>query len=162
MAKKETFSPKIGGVVPPQTVGVYLDEGAKLPTQAYTNDAGHDLYAIEDCVVSPGKMVEINTGVHLALPSTMYAQICARSSYGMKGLTVHPGVIDPGYTGHISVFVMYAATPETARTREPYTIKKGDKIAQVVFHNVLNVKLSQISTLPKTERGSRGTGSSGK
>ena len=160
--KKEKFSPKIGEATPPQTVGIYLDEGAKLPTQAYEHDAGHDLYAVEDCIVSPGKMVEVNTGVHLALPPTMYAQVCARSSYGMRGLIVHPGVIDPGYTGNISVFVMYAATPETARTREPYIIKKGDKIAQLVFHNVLHVKLTRISSLPKTERGARATGSSGK
>ena len=147
-------------------VGIYLDnEDAKMPTRAYTHDVGYDLYAIEDMDVLPGTYATIKTGVHLALPEGMFAQINTRSSYGKRGLYVHHGVIDPGFTGEITLWVMnIAAKVEDTGTirKETFTILKGDKIAQILFHKAETPSLKKINKLPTTDRGDKGHGSSGR
>jgi len=146
-------------------VGVYLEEGGVMPTRAYVNDVGYDLYAMEEVTVLPGTLVEVKTGVHLALPPNVFAQVNTRSSYGKAGLYIHHGVIDPGYTGEVSLWVMGVAdkVQETgAINKEPFTIDKGSKVAQLLFHKALTPTLVQIDELPVTERGDKGHGSSGK
>ena len=150
-------------------VGIYLwDFNAQLPTCAYAGDVGYDLYAIEDVTVPVGCVCEIRTGVHLALPVGMFAQINTRSSYGKQGILLHHGVIDSGYTGEVSIFVMNLAKPVDDKGLQliaPFVIKKGDKIGQLLFHKAERVNIKQISELPKTgetERGNKGHGSSGR
>lgn len=150
-------------------VGIYLsDPNAKLPTLAYKGDVGYDLYAIEDVEIPAGCVKLVRTGVHLSMPEEIFAQINARSSWGKQGILLHHGVIDSGYTGSIDVWVMNIARPIDDRGLQHInmvTIKKGDKIGQLLFHKAERVQINQIETLPKTdetERGKRGCGSSGR
>jgi len=146
-------------------VGIFLDEGAQPPTCAYGNDVGYDLYALEDVEVQAGTHMTVRTGVHLALPSGMFAQINTRSSYGKHGMFVHHGVIDPGYTGEITVWVMNIANEVLHNgmiKKETFTIEKGDRVAQILFHKAETPDLKIIDELPDTERGDKGHGSSGK
>lgn len=148
------------------TVGVYLSKGATdLPKLVYADDVGYDLYAIEDVTVPIGCVCLVNTGVHLAMPKGIFVQVNARSSYGKQGVILHHGVIDPGYTGEISIWVMNLAKPidhQGLQLISPFVIKKGDKIGQLLFHRAERVNIQQISELPKTERGDKGHGSSGR
>ena len=148
------------------SVGIYRDhEDAIMPTCAYDNDVGYDLYALEDVDIRPGTLMEVRTGVHLALPPGVFAQINTRSSFGKQGLMVHHGVIDPGYTGELSLWVMNivgTVDKNEVIRRDPCSIKKGDKVAQILFHRALTPTLKKIKSLPKTDRGNKGHGSSGK
>jgi len=147
-------------------VGIYLDDpNAVLPTQAYKDDVGYDLYAIEDVTVPVGCVCLVHTGVHLAMPKDIFAQVCTRSSYGKQGMILHHGVIDSGYTGEISIWVMNIAKPVDDKGLQlvaPFIIKKGDKIGQLLFHKAERVNIKQISELPKTDRGDKGHGSTGR
>lgn len=147
-------------------VKIFLDnEAAEMPTCAYTNDVGYDIYSIEEVEIPFGCRVEVKTGVHLIMPPEIFAQVNTRSSYGRKGLYVHHGVIDSDYTGEISVYVMNLASSVDKNgmiKKESYIIQKGDKIAQLLFHNVERPTLIETDTIPSTERGSKGHGSSGR
>lgn len=147
-------------------VGVFLSHNdAKIPSRMYEGDVGYDLYAIEDYTVPPGTVVEIKTGVHLAIPKGMFVQVNTRSGHGIQGLYVHHGVIDQGYTGEITIFFFnVCATVDTngIMIKEPVEIKKGDKVAQLLFHKAEYPVLEQVEELPQTERGDKGFGSSGR
>jgi len=147
------------------TVGIYLSTGdAILPDTAYVGDVGYDLYAIEHITIQPGDVQLVRTGVHLAMPDGIFAQVNTRSSYGKRGMFVHHGVIDSGYTGEVSVWVMAIANPQNTgwRIARPFEVKKGDKIGQLLFHKAERVNIKQITELPQTERGDKGYGSSGR
>ena len=148
-----------------KTVGVfYSHENAKMPTRAYANDVGYDLYALDSVEIPTGTVVEVRTGIHLSMPSDTFAQINIRSSYGKKGLYIHHGVIDPGYTGELTLWVMNIAgvvEPSGLIKKEMHTISQGDKVAQILFHKAITPVLKEITHLPETERGDKGHGSSG-
>ena len=149
-----------------KTVGIYSSNSvAKTPTLAYKNDVGYDLYAVDDYEILPGEMVEVHTGIHLVMPPDLFAQINTRSSFGKSGLIVHHGVIDSGYTGPLTLWIsnFIAIRDENgALRRTPYYIKKGDRVAQLLFHTAERPVLESLDTLPTTERGKKGYGSSGK
>ena len=150
----------------PNLVGIYLDHvDAKIPTCAYAGDVGYDLYAIEDVIVPVGCVCLVKTGVHLSMPKNIFVQINTRSSYGKQGILLHHGVVDSGYTGELSVWVMNLAKPvdpQGVQLIAPFIIKKGDKIGQLLFHKAERVNIKQISELPETARGNKGCGSSGR
>ena len=139
-----------------------LDEGAMMPTRAHETDAGLDLYSREDATIPPrtDRLKEnsyvFDTGVHVVLPSRNYGKI-----EGKSGLMVNHsvcslgGVVDEGYTGSIRVKLFNMGL-------EPYTIRKGDKIAQLVIQPYSNPNIWLTDSMPDTERGERGFGSTGK
>ncbi len=96
-----------------------MHEDAKQPQRTHQNDAGNDLFSIEDVEIKPGQIVKIRTGVAVALPPGTQGLIKDRSSMGSKGLHVFAGVVDSGFTGELSV-VLYNSnnwiTPETVAT----------------------------------------------
>lgn len=149
---------------------VKLDPGAYLPTRAHATDAGLDLYSTEEKTVWPlqGKFEDgelsihlsggttFDTGVHIAFEPGTYGKIESKSGLNVKHSVVScGGVVDEGYTGSIAVKLYNLGT-------EPYTVHKGDKIAQLVVQNYLSPKLEIVSYLDETERGDNGFGSSGK
>jgi len=150
----------------PKIVGIYgSDVGARTPTLAYSGDVGYDLYAIDDYEICPGEMVEVHTGIHLMMPEDLFAQINTRSSFGKKGLVVHHGVIDSGYTGELTLWIsnLAATKGEDGVVRHnTYFIKKGDRVAQLLFHTAERPALEVVRVLSKTERGEKNCGSSGK
>lgn len=132
----------------------------KLPFYATEGSAGMDLQASieEDIVLKPLERKLIPTGIAIKLPSSQYgAFIFARSGLASKkGITLANcvGVVDSDYTGEIKVALINLSSEE-------YTLKNGERIAQMVILPVCQAKFSVAEELEKTERGSGGFGSTG-
>src|SRR5215475_6767653 len=134
-----------------------LHTDAVLPTYAHgpLEDAGLDLRAVEQIVLSPGVAQAVPTGIAIALPPGYEAQVRPRSGLGLKhSLTVNFGTIDPGYRGEIRVIMFNLG-------RADYRIEKGDRIAQLVVAKYESIEWQE-GELDETARGSGGFGSSGR
>jgi dUTP pyrophosphatase len=137
-------------------------EGLALPAYQSAHAAGLDLVAAvaEDAplVLHPGRYAQIPTGLQIALPDGYEAQVRPRSGLAAKhGVTVlnAPGTVDADYRGEIGVLLINHGA-------EPFTIRRGERIAQMVIAPVARVELVASATLPDTDRGSGGFGSTGR
>lgn len=134
---------------------VLLSENGRIPARQTEGAAGYDLYAAESKSIEPSETVRIALDIAMAIPNGWCGSIRDRSSLGAKGIHVFAGTIDQDYTGPIAVVLHNT-------TRENFFINKGDRIAQLVIHQVLQTPFSQVSELSPTERGQQGFGSTGK
>ena len=128
-----------------------------MPLYSYSHDAGMDLHSVEAVRLNPGETKYVNTGIQIELPPQTEAQVRPRSGLAReKSITVlnSPGTIDAGYRGTIGVLLINLGS-------EPHEIRKGDKIAQLVFQRVLNVRVEEVDELTESHRGKKGFGSSG-
>jgi dUTP pyrophosphatase len=137
-------------------------EGLALPAYQSALAAGLDLLAAvaEDApvILAPGKYALVPTGLSIALPPGYEAQVRPRSGLAVKhGVTVlnSPGTVDADYRGEIGV-------PLINHSDVPFTIRRGERIAQMVIASVVQADLVQVTTLSPTERGSGGFGSTGR
>lgn len=133
-----------------------LHPNATLPTRAHKDDAGWDLHALEHDQLQPGETRMIRTGIAIAVPVGQVGDVRSRSGLASRNITVtnSPGTIDPGYTGEIKVLL-------SNRTAKRFTIKPGDRIAQLVFTYTNTQPLVEVEHLDATERGEAGFGSTG-
>lgn len=138
-----------------------LPEGEGLPLPAYMSDlaAGADLYAAvsDDLVLRPGARILVPTGISIAVPRGYEAQIRPRSGLAFKsGVTIlnAPGTIDADYRGPVQIILANLGS-------ELVTIKRGDRIAQMVIAPVSRADFEAVDELPPTQRGSGGFGSTG-
>lgn len=135
-----------------------LDPNAILPTQGSPYAAGYDLYACKGCVIEPGQTILVHTGLAMEITDGWWGGIYARSGLAAKqGLRPANcvGVIDSDYRGEI----MVALHNDSDYIRE---IKSGDRIAQLVFHQLWTVDWEVVDELSDTTRGEGGFGSTGK
>ena len=119
-----------------------------------------DLHAYIDAplTVAPGAIVLVPTGLFIAVPAGFEAQVRPRSGLALKhGITVtnSPGTIDADYRGEIKVIMANIG-------REPYTIQRGERIAQLVISPVVHARWEESDSLSETARGDGGFGHSGK
>ena len=128
---------------------------AQLPTKTYCDDSCFDLYSVEDKVVPVGQWAEVESGVIVECPAGYGIHIRPRSSYGKRGLIVHPGTVDNGYRGQLTVFVLNT-------TNAPYTIKQGDRVAQMFIEQIAEAHIIEVDEVSQSDRGARGFGSSGR
>jgi dUTP pyrophosphatase len=129
-----------------------------LPSYATSGAAGMDLRSAEALTLKPGERALVPTGIAIALPEKVEAQVRPRSGLAVKhGVTVlnAPGTIDWDYRGEIKVPLINLGT-------EDFVIQRGDRIAQMVFAKVEVVTLDEVTGLDETTRGAGGFGSSGK
>jgi dUTP pyrophosphatase len=139
---------------------LHPDSSNQLPSYMTAHSAGMDLYAelTEDLVLSPGERSLVPTGIALEIPDGYEAQIRPRSGLALRhGITLvnSPGTIDPDYRGEIAIIVINHGT-------EPFRIKSGDRIAQMVFSRFVRAEFNEVSELGKTVRGEGGFGHTGK
>ncbi len=128
---------------------------ARLPEKAYSFDAGWDLFSDEDVTISPHSTYAVSTGIAVQLPDGFFGKIFDRSGNALKrGFQVLAGVIDNGYRGEVKIVLLNY-------TDHPITIKKGDKIAQLVLIKTYYSEIRECVELSPTERGHKGFGSSG-
>jgi dUTP pyrophosphatase len=135
-----------------------LDPGVPLPAYARPGDAGADLVTAEDVDLAPGERALVRTGIAIALPSGYAAFVHPRSGLAAKhGVTLvnAPGTIDAGYRGEIKVILL---NTDAAR---PVSLRRGDRIAQLVVQRVENVTFREVTALPGSARGGGGFGSTG-
>ena len=141
------------------TIEVINQSKHPLPKYETTGSAGMDLHANIDSeiLLKPMGRALVKTGLFMALPEGYEAQIRPRSGLAYKkGLTVlnSPGTIDADYRGEIGVILINLS-------EEPYIIKDGERIAQMVIAPYTRAELINVEVLSSTERGSRGFGSTG-
>ena len=140
---------------------VRLDKEIPLPKYQTSESAGMDLHAaIEDETTLPpnGGRAIIPTGIRIAIPSGYEMQIRPRSGLAAKhGVTVinAPGTVDSDYRSEVGVILIN-------HSDTPYTINRGDRIAQAVFSQVYQIELIETEELDTTTRGNGGFGSTGK
>jgi dUTP pyrophosphatase len=137
-------------------------EGLPLPSYQSAHAAGLDLLAAvpegSPLVLAPGERAMVPTGLAIALPQGFEAQVRPRSGLAAKhGITAlnSPGTIDADYRGEIQVILINHGT-------EPFAIRRGERIAQMVIAPVVQVQLNAVDSLPETGRGSGGFGSTGR
>ena len=137
-------------------------EGLSLPAYQSAHAAGLDLLAAvaEDApvVLAPGKYALVPTALTIALPPGYEAQVRPRSGLAAKhGVTVlnAPGTVDADYRGEVGVLLINHGDA-------PFTIRRGERIAQMVIAPVTRAELGAVPSLSSTERGSGGFGSTGR
>ncbi|OBZ18331.1 deoxyuridine 5'-triphosphate nucleotidohydrolase [Bacillus sp. FJAT-27264] len=136
------------------------NEDVSLPRKMSEQASGYDLYAAvdSDIVLEPGARALIPTGISLAMPDGLEAQIRPRSGLALKhGITClnTPGTIDADYRGEIKVLLINLG-------QEPFAIARNERIAQMVFQAVPAVTLVEVEELSATVRGEGGFGHTGK
>lgn len=140
------------------TVKVVNKSEAGLPEYKTPGSAGVDLKSTEEVTLYRGDSVLVGTGLYLSIPEGYEAQIRPRSglaiNHGITVLNSH-GTIDSDYRGEIKIILHNTSII-------PYTIEKGERIAQMVFNKVERVTFEEVDSLDDTERGDGGFGHSGK
>jgi dUTP pyrophosphatase len=115
---------------------IKLRPDAVIPLRATAGSAGYDLYSVEnDFSIKPGTIYKCGTGISLNFPKDHYGRIAPRSSLGVKGIHVLGGVIDSDYRGEIIV-LLYRLPLVMTIPADVMVIKKGDRIAQLIFEKV--------------------------
>jgi len=135
-----------------------LDQGLPLPERAHPGDAGSDLYLAEDVELPPGQRIIVGTGVCIALPAGYAAFVHPRSGLAARhGVTIvnAPGTVDAGYRGEIKVILLNTDGEHAVQ------FKRGDRIAQLVIQRVEHPVFREVVTLPGSQRGEGGHGSTG-
>ena len=132
----------------------------ELPKYQTEGSVGIDLSAsiIDDILIRPNDRKLIPTGVAISLPQNIEGQVRPRSGLALKyGITVlnSPGTIDSDYRGEIKVILINHG-------KEDFLIQNNDRIAQLVFNEVVKVSLKEVDTLDQTSRDEKGFGSTGK
>lgn len=140
-----------------------ISSNAIMPSYAHSNDAGMDIFASEDTYVKPGQSVLVPTGLKMAIPDGFEMQIRPRSGLSLNTLLRipnSPGTIDSGYRDEIKIIVYNASTvSDSVDENDTYTteskgnpqgiylIRRGDRIAQMVFASVSKAHLILIDSL---------------
>lgn len=135
-----------------------LDPSVELPRYAYCGDAGLDIRSNEDIVLKPYERAMVSTGLAIAIPDGYAGFMQPRSGLAAKqGLTVlnTPGLIDAHYRGELKIIIINLDKEHSV------SIRKGDRIAQLVIQAVPQVELNEVDDLGDTDRGQGGFGSSG-
>ncbi len=136
-----------------------LDEGLPMPRYQHAGDAGLDLPSRVDLVLEPGGRAMIPTGIAVAIPGGYAGFVLPRSGLASRhgiALVNSPGLVDSGYRGEMSIVMI------NTDKHEPFHIKRGDRIAQLVIQRVEEVKLVRVDELDDTSRGEGGFGSTGR
>ena len=141
-------------------IKVVMHEGCDdlLPRKAHSDDAAFDLRSRVDMELPVGRSVVVPSGLYIELPEGYEAQVRPRSGLALKHnlmLTNSPGTVDAGYRGEVGI-IMYNAGSE------PFQVKRGDRIAQMVICRLPEVELSVVESLSESGRGAGGFGSTGR
>jgi dUTP pyrophosphatase len=135
-----------------------LDPELALPAYAHPGDAGADLVTTTDVTLKPGERALVGTGIAIALQDGYAAFVHPRSGLAVKhGVTLvnAPGTVDAGYRGEIKVCLI------NTDTSAEVTLRRGDRIAQLVIQRVEKAGFVEVATLPGSARGTGGHGSTG-
>jgi len=129
-----------------------------LPHRATPHAAGYDIRTCEDEVtLAPGEVRLVDTGLVMELPEGIECQVRPRSGLALKhGLTLpnSPGTIDPDYRGEVRIIMQNLGS-------DPVTLRRGERVAQLVFARFEALEVIETQEVTDTERGTGGFGSTG-
>ena len=132
---------------------VVLSQDGICPARGSDNAAGWDLFSSEAQTIDPGKRLLCGTGLRMKIPIGNYGRIAPRSGLALKhGIDVGAGVVDADYRGEIKVLLFN-------HSEEPFEVKKGSKIAQIIFEQINTAPILISTSLNDTARGDGGFGS---
>ena len=118
-------------------------------------DAGYDICANENMIIPAGESFAVSTGVYLSMPRDIYCRIAPRSGYALRQkINVHGGVVDSNYRGEVKVILFNHG-------REQFGVRKGQRIATLIFTQLSTYNLKEVETLDQSDRNEKGFGSSG-
>jgi dUTP pyrophosphatase len=135
-----------------------IDPGIELPAYALDGDAGADIVTTTDVHLPPGERAVVPTGIAIVVPVGYAAFVHPRSGLAARAgmsLVNAPGTIDSGYRGEIKVIVI---NHDPVHDLE---LRRGERIAQLVFQRVEYARFVEVDELPDSERGAGGHGSTG-
>jgi len=135
-----------------------LDADLPVPAYAHPGDAGADLVATTDVTLKPGERALVGTGIAIALQDGYAAFVHPRSGLAAKhGVSIvnAPGTVDAGYRGEIKVCLI------NLDPAAEVTLRRGDRIAQLIVQRVEKARFVEVLTLPGSDRGEGGHGSTG-
>ncbi|HEX6248056.1 MAG TPA: dUTP diphosphatase [Nocardioidaceae bacterium] len=135
-----------------------LDPDVPVPAYAHPGDAGADLTTTVDVELAPGERAVVPTGLAIALPEGYAAFVHPRSGLAARcGVSIvnTPGTVDAGYRGEVKV-VLVNLDPA-----EPVSLRRGDRVAQLVVQRVERASFVEVDRLPGSARGEGGYGSTG-
>ena len=135
-----------------------IDPELPLPSYAHPGDAGADLVSAVEVTLQPGERSLVPTGIAVALPDGYAAFVHPRSGLAARsGVSIvnSPGTVDAGYRGEIKVLLVNL-DPAAA-----VTLRRGDRIAQLLFQRVEHARFVEVDALPGSARGGGGYGSTG-
>lgn len=135
-----------------------LDDKLPIPKYAHNGDAGVDLYSSINFTLKPFERKKIPTGIKISIPPGYAGFVQPKSGLAIKkGLSMvnTPGLIDSSYRGEICVICI------NLDSKNIFSIKKGDKICQLVVQRVEEVEFESVDNLDDTKRGESGFGSTG-
>ncbi len=141
-------------------IGVVNKSGLPLPEYKTEFSAGMDLLSAseDDIILEPMERKLVSTGIFIELPAGYEAQVRPRSGLALKeGITVlnTPGTVDADYRGEVGVILINLS-------QKPYTVKKGERIAQLVIARHERANFQEVDQLSESNRGQDGFGSTGK
>jgi len=132
-------------------------ESLALPAYATAGAAGMDVVSAEDVTLAPMARHPVATGIAIAIPEGYEIQVRPRSGLALKhGITLPntPGTIDSDYRGELKILLINLGD-------EPFAIRRGDRIGQLVLAPVTRARWQEVESLDETERGAGGFGSTG-
>lgn len=132
-------------------------KGLELPVYATEGSAGMDVLAAEAVTLKPGERHAVATGIAVAIPPGFEIQVRPRSGLALKhgiGVPNAPGTIDSDYRGEVKVILINHSS-------DTFTVKRGDRIAQLVLAPVVRASWLKVDELDETARGKGGFGSTG-
>jgi dUTP pyrophosphatase len=132
-----------------------LTDDAKIPTLGTEHAAGFDIYSSEDYIFQPGERHACSTGIAIQITEGKVCLFWDRSGMGFKGMHRFAGVIDSDYRGELKV-ILYNST------KEPFEIKKGDRIVQAIIQDYYAPEFEEVENLDESIRGENRFGSTGK
>ncbi len=134
-----------------------LNSHSLIPEYMSNSASGADIYACEEVVIEPGEIKLVSTGFSLAIPEGFEGQIRPRSGLALKhGISVlnSPGTIDSDYRGEVKVILINLG-------KKAFTVKYGDRIAQLVITEVARASFQTVQDLDETQRSEGGFGHTG-
>nr|CCA26080.1 deoxyuridine 5'triphosphate nucleotidohydrolase put [Albugo laibachii Nc14] len=132
-----------------------LSDNATLPSKGSQLAAGFDLSSAYDMVISARGTGLVKTDIAIMIPQGCYARVAPRSGLALHhAIDVGGGVIDADYRGNVGVILFNHSSKD-------FSIKRGDRIAQLVLEQVVTAKIVEVTEIDQTDRGSRGFGSTG-
>ncbi|MFZ2193002.1 MAG: dUTP diphosphatase [Candidatus Moraniibacteriota bacterium] len=132
-----------------------IDQDAIIPKFSQIGDVAMDLFSSEDVVLTPGQRISCKTGVAIKIPEGYAGLIWDKSGPSHKfGIKTLGGVFDSNYTGEYLIGLINLS-------QENFEIKKGQKIAQVLFQKIEIPEIEEVEELEKTNRGEGAFGSTG-
>jgi len=143
--------------IPVRVTRLAHGDGLPLPAYATEGAAGMDVVSAEDVTLAPGARHAVATGLAVAIPPGFEIQVRPRSGLALKhGISVPntPGTIDSDYRGELKVIMINLGS-------EPFDIRRGDRVAQLVLAPVTRANWLEVDALDETARGEGGFGSTG-